>query len=59
MKAAEKHGYQLYEISDDNGHSWERRWMTDSEVVIMLNNFYRVRECKFGFEAIKDAIEEV
>lgn len=58
MKAAEKHGYKLYEVSDDNGYSWKRRWMTGSEAEIMLNNFYRVRECKFGFEMVHDETEE-
>lgn len=57
MTRAEKEGRTLYEVSDDNGYSWKQVWLTPTELEGALNNFYKVRECKFGFHVIPDAFQ--
>ena len=54
MNAAEKNNYRLYEISNDNGYTWEQRYLTERQANILCQNYYRVREVKFGFELIRE-----
>ena len=54
MNKPESKGYKLYEVSNDNGYSWSQQWLTKEEVNCLVNNFYRVRDCRSGFEIIPD-----